>query len=148
MKEYSDMRITVGLLLFDAYEDQEIGPELRIRCFDKTNNCYNTVTAFRAIVGETMYSFEALAEYTNWGYAFSCTTLESFCTALITGKTIAFQIHYTDKFGSGWTATIDPVKLEDMQDLIAMAKLLKESGAWTISPYGEINDAIYSASIE
>ena len=144
IKEYSDARVEVHLLLFSSYVEKEYGPELRVKYFDKENDCYDTVSAFRVIIGETLYSFEKLVE----GSAFSCLTLEKLCNALIDGEAVAFQLVHEDKYGQSWTATIDPVDIENLNELISMAKLLKESNAWSIDPNLSMWDAIYNASVE
>lgn len=147
-KEYRDAYVKVVLLLFDAYVEWECGPELRIIFFDKEQNCYDEVTAFRAIVGEKMFSFEKPTVDDNSSSVYSCDTLEAFCNALIDGTEVAFQLDHTDMYGKSWTATIDPVASSDLTELVGMAQLLKNSNAWTISSYGSLSDILYEASIE
>lgn len=148
VKEYRDASVTVSLLLFDVYVEEGWGPEVRVEFFDKETQQYDKVTAFRAIVGEKMFCFESLEEGTNVGYAFGGNVLEALCEALLAGGEVAFQIDHTDKYGTSWTATIDPVDRTDLSDLIAMATLLKNSNAWSASTAPEIMDIIFGATME
>lgn len=147
-KEYSDARVIVCLLLFDTYVENSMGPELRIMFFDKEAQAYDTVTAFRAIVGEKIFCWESLEQGTNGSNAFSGEVMKAFCEALLTGEEVAFQIDHTDKYGSSWTATIDPVDSSALSELRAMAQLLIDSNAWSICPINYLFDIVYGATME
>lgn len=150
IKEYRDATVAVSLLLWDTYVDEGWGPELRITYFDKENKCYDRVTAFRAIVGETMYSFEDLKKGSNnnSGFAFGGNVMKELMNALISGKEVAFQLDHTDTFGSGWTSTIDPVSYTDLSELIEMAKLMEKSHAWDIDVTPMLSDESVQATME
>lgn len=95
VKEYSNVRIRIALLLFDDYVEEGYGPELRVEFFDKENQCYDQVTAIRILVGEKMFSFEKLLSTSNNSYAFGGTVMEELCSALIAGGEVAIQIERT-----------------------------------------------------
>ncbi len=151
-KNYRDASVEICLLLFDYYVEKGWGPELRLYFFDKEANYYDNVTCFRAIIGEKLYSFERLNESSsaNAGYAFACETMKEFCEALTKAKKgeVAFQIDHTDMYGQSWTATIDPVDMTDLKELIDMAKLLNRSNAWSIVEDLKLQDLMYFASVE
>ena len=151
-KNYRDATVEVCLLLFDTYVEKEWGPELRLYYFDKDANHYDNVTAFRAIIGDKLFSFERLnrSSSANAGYVFACETMKEFCNALIKAKKgeVAFQIDHTDMYGQSWTSTIDPVDINDLKELIAMAKLFNSSNAWSLVEDLEGEDSKYLASVE
>lgn len=151
-KIYNDAEIYVYLMLFDTYVDKGWGPELRVRYFNKDKQGYDTVTAFRAIIGDTIFRFEKMTESSNNNnsYVFACNTLKEFCVALASHPEaeIAFQIIHTDKYGSSWRSTIDPVDNEALRDIIEFAALLNASNAWSTAKAIEIYDDYYGASFE
>lgn len=150
VKEYRDATILVYLLMFDNYVTEAWGPELRVVYFDKEAQHYNQVTAFRAIVGEQMFCWEKLAASSNRGagYAFGGDVLKAFSKALLTGNEVAFQIDHTDKYGTSWTSTIDPVDSTALADLRAMAQLLEDSNAWYVDTSPYVSDYYYGATME
>lgn len=148
VKEYRDARVDVALLLFDAYVEEGFGPELRVSYFDKETQTYDKVTAFRAIVGDKIFYWETLQEMTNSGSALSGEVMEAFCEALLTYEEVAFQIDHTDKYGKSWTSTIDPVDSSALAELRTMARLFKDSNAWSINKTPEFWDLICGATME
>lgn len=147
--DYSDCRISIGLLLFKSYVEDKIGPELRVSYYDKEMKEYMPVSAFRAVVGDKVYKIEKLSTYESSSSAFSCTVLQEFCNALVNtnAKEIAFQISYTIK-GSPWSITMDSLTEKDLVQLKSVANAFKKSNAWTIEPYNDEFDSFYQASIE
>lgn len=150
IKEYSDATVLVYFLLFDNYVTEGWGPELRVVFFDKEAQHYNQITAFRAIVGEQMFCWETLAASSNRGagYAFGGDVMKEFANALLSGNEVAFQIDHTDKYGSSWTSTIDPVNYSDLADLRTMARLLNDSNAWYLDSAPALSDYYYGATAE
>lgn len=147
-KEYSNARVQVALLLFDSFVEDGMGPELRVLFFDKDTQQYDEVTAFRAVVGEKIYCFEELFPGSNSGSVIGGTVLKELCTALIAGGEVAFQIDHTDKYGSSWTGTIDPVDRTALAELIEMTRLLRDSNAWSLDATPEFWDTFFGATME
>lgn len=148
VKEYRDAQVRVALIVFDSFVEDGVGPELRVRFFDKETQQYDEVTAFRAVVGDKIFCFEELFPGDNSGSVYGGNVLKEFCTALISGQEIAFQIDHTDKYGSSWTGTIDPVDRTALADLIEMAILLRDSNAWSIVQNPEYWDLLFGATME
>lgn len=148
VKEYRNAVVKVALLLFDTYVEEGWGPELRVQYFDKDSQTYDEVTAFRAIVGEKIFSWENMQVGTNSSCVISGEVLKAFCQELRAGGAVAFQIDYTDKYGSSWTTTIDPVESSALSELRTMAHLFNNSHAWSIDQSPWINDIMFEASME
>ena len=146
-KKYSNADVVVWVLLFNSYIEKGWGPELRVQYFDKKNDCYDKVTAFRALVGETLFTFE-LDESTNRGYAFGGSVFRDLLNSLDNASEVAFQLDHTDKFGDSWTLTIDPVAPEDLREIIEIASMLEASHTWENCEYYYSNDFDFNATKE
>jgi hypothetical protein len=148
LKNYRDSRVEVLFLLFDSYVENQLGPEIRVVCFDKENETYNTVLSFRAFVDDTLFSIEKLNGRDTYSNAFGASGIQAFADALVNAKEVAFQINFIDKFGESWTLTIDPVDVSELNELKEISKVFKESNAWTTVSNPKEYDAIYGISIE
>ena len=147
-KEYRNAKISISIGITDGYVDSEFGPVMVFSYFDKENSNYDSVTAFRAIIGEKTFVFENVSGDEGLNFIIACNTFEQFCNTLNTSKEIAFQFDHTDKFGRSYTSTIDPVDTDALIELKVIAKLLKNSNAWSTCPNKEKYDTIFEASIE
>ena len=150
-KRFAEGTVYVRAMLFDNYIKQGWGPELRVEFYNPGIRDYEEVTAFRANVDDTLYSFENLvydsSEDVHGGSAFGGTVYPAFLEAIIDAKNVAFQIDYEDMYGRTKTLTIEHVHTGDLSDLKDMAGYLFRSKAFSVDTDPEGNDKYYGASI-
>lgn len=148
IKEYSDAAVRIGIVMFNDCVDYGVGPEMRVMVFNKNTQQYYEVTAFRAIVGDKVFRFELLQPYGSSSSLMGGSVLRKFCDALIDGGDVAFQIDYKDSYGTIRSITIDPVDRKDLAELIEMAKLMRDSNAWSCDINPEYWDSVFGAIAE
>ena len=148
VKEYSDARVEVQLALFDSYVQNAYGPALQVSFYNKNTGAYDRVIAIRIVVGDRIFCFEKLGNNGAWSYAFGGSVMEELCTELIAGGEVAIQFEHVDKYGTKRLSTVDPVQPYELRELITMAKLLRDSNAWSIDTNKYGSDALYGATME
>lgn len=151
VKQYSDATIKFHIVLFDSDIAEHETPELIVEMFDKDNQVYNEITAFRMIIGEKLYRFEKMEHFREIkASVYGGHVLRHMLNELNTSNEVAIQIDYINKYGESRTCTIDPVAVESLSEVKTIGQLLEASNYW-----GQFNvlvmtlfDAYYCASEE
>lgn len=153
-KKYSNMIVELVCYLSDTYVTEGWGPDFRVTMFNRDTENYDKVEEFYALVDDKLYSFVKFKESANGGYSYILggNVFRSFMNSLKSAEEIAFKISAQDKFGGGYSITIDPneIKKLPLTDIIEMNELVEKSNAWTSVSVDQMafNDTSYGASMD
>ena len=149
-KDYSDVWIAVGMLLFPEYIEEGWGPELRVYSYDPKNELFDKVRSFKVVIDNSLYTFSDLQydKDNHCSSAFGGTVSRQFVNTLENAKEIAFRIECDSNDGTSYSVTIDPVEIDALNDLIEMAHVLESSKAWECDTTPILSDYSYGAKIE
>ena len=150
-KNYTDVEISIIVFLSSNYVAMGLGPDLRIRSYDKKSNSYDKINYLNAIVDDKIYSFENFDQDDNndAGIVFGGDVMHAFLNALPHAKMVTFIIGYTTQAGETCYITIDSIKHSDLKELIDINTLFEISGLWnpSITTEKDYNDEYHKASI-
>lgn len=148
-KVYRDVIIDLKVFLSTYYIEKGMGPDMRVTFYDRENAYYNQVNEIVMYIDGTFYTFADLSHDGEQHYVFGGHTMHEMLNALADAKEVAMQISYTNKNGTGYTATIDPILKNELSELIEVARLLEVANVWdtSVSPNVIVNDYYYGASI-
>lgn len=142
--------VTVYFLYLKSDVEQKTGPSVGFSFYDKASDSYTTVTAFRAILDEKLYTFEKLSQFYTFGFAYGGKVLQAFMNSLKAAKEAAFQLVYTNKYGISYNYNIEQIVISQLSQLAEVADVIEKSNAWSIvSAYDMLRlDSQYGVSVE